>query len=333
MYYITTKKESGVISGVQTSENGTVEWSRELPATCQLSVGLRKLVTPLLAGLMECDAGRMWTFDHFFAEVSSLFRRVRLIAFHVETCRLISLYVEPEDSLEELRCAILEQTDLPPERQCLLYESKLLEDAIGAGATFASISSTSPSNPIFIVGQVDSKMVLAESPPIPKFPNFLNAVSLDHDHHICKTICGIAYCIQRTIERNCLSHQLLKTVACALNNVIEAAFKKLKAELDLAEATSNTVTQKTTMLMNHHKTANSLLDLFGTNEFAIAEDRNKLHLLVNSKQESNTTVTKQLTACGQRLLTSFDKVVEKQQLLNQWMDTPTYKQEIGRAHV
>lgn len=44
---------SGVISGTQTSENGQIEWSRQLPAHCQLSAGLKHLVTPLLAGLLE----------------------------------------------------------------------------------------------------------------------------------------------------------------------------------------------------------------------------------------------------------------------------------------
>lgn len=38
MYYITAKKASGVISGVQTSENGEIVWSRELTDTCLLSV-------------------------------------------------------------------------------------------------------------------------------------------------------------------------------------------------------------------------------------------------------------------------------------------------------
>ena len=38
MYYITAKKASGVISGVQTSENGEIHWSRELCDTCLLSV-------------------------------------------------------------------------------------------------------------------------------------------------------------------------------------------------------------------------------------------------------------------------------------------------------
>ena len=34
---ITTKKESGVISGVQHTLDGPIEWSRELPDTCRLS--------------------------------------------------------------------------------------------------------------------------------------------------------------------------------------------------------------------------------------------------------------------------------------------------------
>ena len=52
MYHITTKKASGVISGVQTSENGPIQWNRELPNTCLLSAGIKKHVTPLLAGFV-----------------------------------------------------------------------------------------------------------------------------------------------------------------------------------------------------------------------------------------------------------------------------------------
>lgn len=58
MHLITTKKASGVISGTQTSENGQIEWSRTLPAHCQLSVGLKQLVTPLLAGLLEVSVAK-----------------------------------------------------------------------------------------------------------------------------------------------------------------------------------------------------------------------------------------------------------------------------------
>lgn len=38
MHLITTEKSPGVISGVQTSENGPIEWSTKLPGTCHLSM-------------------------------------------------------------------------------------------------------------------------------------------------------------------------------------------------------------------------------------------------------------------------------------------------------
>lgn len=36
-YKITTEKPPGAIAGVQRQENGSIEWSYELPVTCQLS--------------------------------------------------------------------------------------------------------------------------------------------------------------------------------------------------------------------------------------------------------------------------------------------------------
>ena len=37
-FMITTEKESGVISGLQHSENGPIEWNRDLPRHCKLSL-------------------------------------------------------------------------------------------------------------------------------------------------------------------------------------------------------------------------------------------------------------------------------------------------------
>lgn len=39
MHFITTEKASGVISGTQTSDNGPIDWGRELPVHCELSDG------------------------------------------------------------------------------------------------------------------------------------------------------------------------------------------------------------------------------------------------------------------------------------------------------
>lgn len=34
--------------------------------------GLKKIITPLFAGLMEVDPQRMWNFDRFFQEVTAI---------------------------------------------------------------------------------------------------------------------------------------------------------------------------------------------------------------------------------------------------------------------
>ena len=40
MYQIITSKPSGVVSGVQVSENGPIDWSTELPLNCRLTKGM-----------------------------------------------------------------------------------------------------------------------------------------------------------------------------------------------------------------------------------------------------------------------------------------------------
>ena len=83
MYHITTKKSSGVISGVQTSENGPIQWNRELPTTCLLSAGIKKHITPLLAGLLEVNPQKMWTFERFFSEVTKILNKKKIHIFYM----------------------------------------------------------------------------------------------------------------------------------------------------------------------------------------------------------------------------------------------------------
>lgn len=119
MHLITTKKASGVISGTQTSENGQIEWSRQLPAHCQLSSGLKQLVTPLLAGLLEVThkiipfsvsvptianyisfdcfgefqekQSKMWSFERFFKEVTLILSKRVLHVFYMNNTSSIEV--------------------------------------------------------------------------------------------------------------------------------------------------------------------------------------------------------------------------------------------------
>lgn len=80
-----------ISQGTQTTENGPIEWARDLPSHCQLSVGLRKLTTPLLAGLLEVDPHRIWTFEKFFTEVQIATSTKPVHVFHVNKAASIKV--------------------------------------------------------------------------------------------------------------------------------------------------------------------------------------------------------------------------------------------------
>lgn len=135
MHHITTKKAPGVISGTQTSENGPIEWSRHLPPHCQLKAGLKFLVTPLLAGLLEENQKRMWSFDRFFYEVQHILNKKMLHIFYANRANAIEVYMDPEETFFNLKEHIFVQTEVPHSSQLLLMESELFELRVGANSS------------------------------------------------------------------------------------------------------------------------------------------------------------------------------------------------------
>ena len=131
MYYITTKKASGVISGVQTSDNGPIQWSRELPNTCLLSQGIKKHITPLLGGLLEVNPQKMWTFDKFFTEVTKILSKKKLHIFFVNKLKELRVYLDKDEKVENLQLLLSEQTEVDPAQQILLYDKTFLSHHVG----------------------------------------------------------------------------------------------------------------------------------------------------------------------------------------------------------
>ena len=139
MYYITTKKASGVISGVQTAENGPIQWSRDLPNSCLLSQGLKKHLTPILAGLLEVNPQKMWTFEKFFNEVTSLLSKKKVFLYFINKLTAHRVYLDKTQHLEDFQLLLTEQTDVEPGSQILILEDNLLTkfvDAAVPGTSF-----------------------------------------------------------------------------------------------------------------------------------------------------------------------------------------------------
>lgn len=210
MHLITTKKASGVISGSQTSENGPIEWSRKLPAHCQLSNGLKQLVTPLLAGLLEESQTRMWSFDRFFKEVTNILNKKVLHVFYMNKSASIEVYMMETDSLFNFKEHIELQTDVRPESQILLLENEHLEKKIGVNTLIKGYPTTETDAPIFLYSTDNNNVAVPSEPELPKFPSFPNSVSVENDASLAKVGCSVGHECKRRIEVYSRMDRLLK---------------------------------------------------------------------------------------------------------------------------
>ncbi|XP_073953525.1 I-kappaB kinase epsilon [Choristoneura fumiferana] len=200
MFYITTKKASGVIAGTQTTENGPIDWARDLPSHCQLSVGLRKLVTPLLAGLLEVDPHRIWTFERFFSEVQAATSTIAVHVFHVNKACSIKVFLKPEDRYEQLQTALLEQCGVVAESQVLLHADRLLLSEVEERSPARQYPGSSATEPLLLFNKSSTSVALAPEPDPPKFPVFPNIVSVENDASQAKTACSVGHVIKRRVE-------------------------------------------------------------------------------------------------------------------------------------
>ncbi|KAG8447019.1 hypothetical protein GDO86_014460 [Hymenochirus boettgeri] len=193
MYKIITGKPSGAISGVQRAENGPIEWSRELPITCNLSIGLQSLFTPVLANILEADQEKCWGFEQFFAVTNDIFHRVVIHVFSVQQMTLHKIYINTYDKAAEFHDLVYKQTKIPAQNQELLFEGRrLVLDPVRLVQHFPN---TTEENPIIIMTREMVSVIglRYEELLIPKtHPHY----DLDIDANMAKAVTGVAcyYC-------------------------------------------------------------------------------------------------------------------------------------------
>lgn len=227
MFYIITKKASGVISGVQTSENGPIEWSRELPQNCQLSTGLKKIVTPLLAGLLEVDPQKIWSFERFFSEVTDTLCRKRIHIFNIHKGSLIKVFLHPEEKLTALQVHIQDQTDIASHAQILLFGDTFLTNIVEESTPGKGYPNTSENKPLMLFSKENNNVDLPVDTELPKFPIFANLVSVENDASQAKVACSVGYVCKRRIDKLVLCSKLSQDAIEAFSGLVSTELTRL----------------------------------------------------------------------------------------------------------
>ncbi|XP_045123829.1 inhibitor of nuclear factor kappa-B kinase subunit epsilon-like [Portunus trituberculatus] len=288
MYHITTEKAPGVISGVQTSENGPIEWCTTLPETCQLSLGLRKLVTPLLAGLLEVDPQRMWNFERFFQEVTMILSRKVVHVFLVNKVQPLTIYMDPEHRYEELQYLICEQTDMNPVNQLLLYDKKHFSSVVAMDQPASSYPSTTPRTPLVLFSKQDDDVTLTlpETPAV-KFGSFPALVSVEHDATVGKSMCAVGHAVKRKIDYFSKCVHLIEYSVLMFIEVIVQELTNLRSQLSHVQALTSTVSDRFSQLVANHRRFLMLTQMCGGNQDVSTQAlRERMEDLVNNKVDT-----------------------------------------------
>lgn len=266
MIKITKDKPSGALSGVQNLNDGQIEYSNQLPDTCQLSRNLQNLLVPMLAGLMENNYDSMWTFEQFFEHSSDICDLTFINLLNLDTCQMIELPVEKNTKLADLKQKIEMKTKIERNSQLIIYNNLLLESLVTEQQNIESYPTIDKDHPL-VLFSLNNTLCCDNNNIIKSIPNLRCKTSTKTTSEIIqwsKETCGSIYYIKREIYLVTMIIELLKLSAIA--------FKSYMPEMKLKQQN---------MLYNFNSTIKSLETKLGIFE-----------KLSNSQSKSSFKLTK-----------------------------------------
>lgn len=224
MHLITSKKRSGMISGVQKSEGEDIEWSDKLPDQMRLSQGLKELLTPVLAGILEADPVNAMSFKEFFARIQDILSRKVIDVYSVHSASFHKIYMKQSDTFAKFQELIAVQTGVSAAQQKLFFNyEEFKPDPMAPASTYPN---TSDYNHMVMTGgeyMSPERLFLYKIPNLPKLPD---ESTLEVDSSTSKMMANRAHCCKYAVK------QYFRATKAMLVT-IESVLKNLKKDMML----------------------------------------------------------------------------------------------------
>ncbi|XP_042319176.1 inhibitor of nuclear factor kappa-B kinase subunit epsilon isoform X2 [Sceloporus undulatus] len=222
MYKITTEKPTGAIAGIQEQENGAIVWTYELPITCQLSLGLKTPLVPILANILEADQEECWSFDQFFAETNDILHRTIIHVFSLSQAIMFHVYIHPYNTATKFLEEVFKQTNTAPCYQEYFFEGHAYE--LKPDLQVCHFPKTTENCPLIMMSiEPEEPVGFSYRDPSLEFPRFLPKVDVIAD---CNTAKGVLSATHQTLR---ISQSFLKSQELILRGLY-ALSETLKVE-------------------------------------------------------------------------------------------------------
>lgn len=219
MIKITKDKPSGAISGVQVQNihDAQIEYSGQLPDTCQLSKNLQAMLVPMLAGLMENNYDAMWSFAQFFEHSTQICELTFVNILNLDTCQIIELPFEADHTLASLKEKIEMETFIDKNSQLLIYNNLLLDSLVTEHQRISTYPTIDKEHPL-VLFSLNNTLSCDNNNIIKSIPHLRCKNSPKQTNEIiywAKETCGSIYYIRREVYMITMIIELLKLSAIA----------------------------------------------------------------------------------------------------------------------
>ncbi|XP_056462374.1 inhibitor of nuclear factor kappa-B kinase subunit epsilon [Gadus chalcogrammus] len=261
MYNITTKKPVGSIAGLQRDEDGPIDWGYNFPHSCQLSQGLSGQLVPVLAGILEADQERCWSFDQFFMATTDILKREPIHLFSLLQATASCIYIHHHNTVSMFLEEVASQTGMAVERQQLLYLGHELP--LESNMKVVNLPPTSAAQPLLLLGlgPDTNPGLLCREPEIPAIPSRFDIMA---DYRFSKVMVGVVHQFVRTVRTLHAQRELLLqgyySYMMKLRRDCEAAMVsitmvtlRLQACLDLEHKIGQYPPEIPSLIENHNK--------------------------------------------------------------------------------
>nr|XP_056700536.1 inhibitor of nuclear factor kappa-B kinase subunit epsilon isoform X1 [Euleptes europaea] len=192
MYKITTEKPAGAIAGIQLQENGTIDWTYELPITCRLSLGLKRQLVPILANILKADQEQCWGFDQFFAETSDILHRTIIHVFSLPQAIMHWVYIHSYNTATVFLEEVFRQTNIAANHQEYFFEGHSY--ALKPNLQAHNFPRTTENCPLIMLStELEDPVVLRYRDPSLEFPKFSPQVDVLADCSTAKDVVSATY--------------------------------------------------------------------------------------------------------------------------------------------
>ncbi|XP_041350009.1 serine/threonine-protein kinase TBK1-like [Gigantopelta aegis] len=186
MYIMITCKPSDAISGSQRQEDADIAWQNELPKTCPMAtcVSLRLDVQKMIAGLVEANKTRQWTFETFERSVQHLTSMKKICVVNTDKASLHDIYVSPLSSFKDFHHCVDREINTDSSSFLLFHKNKQLPCSSDVSLETVVANNDTP---VILIHKTNGKHVLPHQTD--PFPSFTSSMTMEEEIKTARKDC------------------------------------------------------------------------------------------------------------------------------------------------